>query len=75
MDLLTVKETAQMLRVSPITVRRYIASGAVAGERVGRGIRVKRQDIEDFLEPVDASGRRLRPMMIRFGTLSGRPVQ
>jgi excisionase family DNA binding protein len=52
MDLLTVKETAQILRVSQITVRRYIASGDLPAQRVGRGIRVNRQDIEDFLEAV-----------------------
>ncbi len=57
MELFTVKETAQMLRVSPITVRRYIASGELSAHRVGRGIRVKRQDVEDFLEPVMPAGR------------------
>jgi excisionase family DNA binding protein len=52
MDYLTVKETAQLLRVSPITVRRYIASGQLAAERVGRGIRVRREAIEEFVTPV-----------------------
>ena len=53
MDFLTVKETAHMLRVSPITVRRYIASGQLAAERVGRGIRVRREAIEEFVTPVE----------------------
>lgn len=57
MELLTVKETAQILRVSPITVRRYIASGQLPAQRAGRGIRVRRQDVEDFLEPVMPSGQ------------------
>ncbi len=52
MEFLTVKETAQLLRVSPITVRRYIASGQLAAERVGRGIRVRREAIEEFVAPV-----------------------
>jgi excisionase family DNA binding protein len=52
MDLLTVKETARLLRVSPITIRRYIASGRLQAERVGRGIRVRREAIEDFITPV-----------------------
>lgn len=56
MDLLTVKETAQMLRVTPITVRRYIASGKLAAERVGRGIRVRREAIEEFVTPVEPDG-------------------
>jgi len=52
MDFLTVNETAQRLRVSPITVRRYIASGRLAAERAGRGIRVQREAIEAFITPV-----------------------
>ena len=52
MEFLTVKETAHLLRVSPITVRRYIASGRLAAERVGRGIRVRREAIEEFMRPV-----------------------
>jgi excisionase family DNA binding protein len=55
MDFLTVNETAQLLRVSPITVRRYIASGRLAAERVGRGIRVRREAIEAFITPVVSS--------------------
>ncbi len=53
MEFLTVKETAQLLRVSPITVRRYIAAGQLAAERVGRGIRVRRKAIEEFVTPVE----------------------
>jgi excisionase family DNA binding protein len=41
-DLLTVKEIAQLLRVSPITVRRYIASGRLPAVRIGRGVRIDR---------------------------------
>jgi excisionase family DNA binding protein len=52
MELLTVKETANLLRVSPITIRRYIASGRLPAERVGRGIRVRRKAIEGFVTPV-----------------------
>jgi excisionase family DNA binding protein len=49
-DLLTVKETAEMLRVSTITVRRYIASGKLAAVRVGRNIRIRRNDAERVIE-------------------------
>ena len=52
MEYLTVKETARLLRVSPITIRRYIASGRLPAERVGRGIRVRRETIKNFLTPV-----------------------
>jgi excisionase family DNA binding protein len=57
MELLTVKETADMLRVSPVTVRRYIASGKLAAVRVGRNIRIRRDAVERLLSPTWAAGR------------------
>jgi excisionase family DNA binding protein len=53
MELLTVKETAEMLRVSTVTVRRYIASGRLAAVRVGRNIRIRRVDAERVIEPAE----------------------
>ena len=58
-EFLTIKETAALLRVSPITIRRYIASGELAAERVGRGIRVRREAIEDFVTPVAPRAKHL----------------
>lgn len=46
MDLLTVKETADLLRVAPITVRRHIASGRLPALRIGRAIRIEREAVE-----------------------------
>ncbi len=51
MDLLTVQETAELLRVSPATVRRYIASGALPARRVGRNVRVEKDAAERFAQP------------------------
>src|SRR5215216_6949029 len=59
MELLTVKETASLLRVSPITIRRYIASGRLPAERVGRGIRVRREAVEDFVTPITPTAGKL----------------
>jgi excisionase family DNA binding protein len=57
MELLTVQETAKMLKVSQMTVRRYIASGKLKAVRVGRNIRIRRDDAERIIEPVEpASG-------------------
>jgi excisionase family DNA binding protein len=52
MELLTVNETADMLRLSPITIRRYIAAGRLPAERVGRAIRIRREAIDDFIQPI-----------------------
>jgi excisionase family DNA binding protein len=58
MELLTVKETADMLRVSQVTVRRYIASGKLAAVRVGRNIRIRRDDVERVIKPQMANNPR-----------------
>jgi excisionase family DNA binding protein len=55
MELLTVREVAQTLRVSPMTIRRYIADGKLSAVRVGRSVRVSRDAIERFIEPVAPS--------------------
>jgi excisionase family DNA binding protein len=53
MELLTVQETADILRVSPVTVRRFIKSRRLAAVRVGRALRVRREDVEKLPARVD----------------------
>ncbi len=52
MDLLTVQETAALIKVSPGTVLRHVAAGRLPAVRVGRLIRIRREAVEDLLEPV-----------------------
>ena len=52
MELLTVYETARLLKVSPITIRRYIASGRLPAVRVGRLVRLDREAVEALVEPI-----------------------
>lgn len=52
-DLLTVEETAKLLKVSQITIRRYISSGRLPAVRIGRGVRIERDSIEDLLTPIE----------------------
>ncbi|MBI4493356.1 MAG: methionine adenosyltransferase [Chloroflexi bacterium] len=52
MELLTIQETAGLLKVNAITVRRYIAAGRLPAVRVGRGVRVRKEAVEQFLAPV-----------------------
>lgn len=61
--LLTAAEVADQLRVSTMTVYRLIKSGELAAVRVGRNYRVRRNDLDDYLESqivdpsaVDAGG-------------------
>src|SRR4051812_41611171 len=51
MELMTIQEAADALRVKPITVRRYIAKGNLRAVRVGRGLRVERDEVEKLPEP------------------------
>src|SRR5262245_56263037 len=54
MELLTVRETSDLLRVSPVTVRRYIAARKLPAVRVGKGVRIRREDAERLPAPVKA---------------------
>jgi excisionase family DNA binding protein len=52
MELLTVEETAERLKIAPATVRRYIASGRLPAVRVGQRVRIQREALEGFVEPI-----------------------
>lgn len=52
MDLLTVHETATMLRLSPKTVRQYINTGRLPAVRVGRRVRVERAAAQALATPI-----------------------
>ncbi len=53
MELLTVHEIAERLRVSPMTVRRYIAAGRLPAVKVGKGVRVRREALDQFATPIE----------------------
>src|SRR5690242_16911405 len=53
MELLTVQETAHLLKVTPITVRRFIAAGRLAAVKAGKGVRVNKESVEQFISPVE----------------------
>ncbi|MCP4536650.1 MAG: helix-turn-helix domain-containing protein [Chloroflexi bacterium] len=49
-ELLTTDQIAEMFHVSPRTVFRWLASGKLKGIRIGNITRVRREDLEDFLQ-------------------------
>jgi excisionase family DNA binding protein len=61
MNLLTLRDVSEILRVSETTVRRLVRAGSIAAYRVGkRGqLRVRGEDLESFLERqrIDAAAR------------------
>ncbi|MDP9363134.1 MAG: helix-turn-helix domain-containing protein [Chloroflexota bacterium] len=52
MEYLTVSEVAERLKVTPLTVRRWIKSGELIGVQLGdrAGWRISEEDLEAFLE-------------------------
>lgn len=54
MTLLTIKETADQLRVSKRTVRRYIASGILPVTRIThKTVRIKEEDVKALTQGVE----------------------
>lgn len=52
MELLTVEETAKLLKINPMTVRRYITAGKLPAVKVGRRVRVRKEAVEGLLAPI-----------------------
>ena len=50
MDLLTVKEAAAFLKLSPDTIYRATKAGTLPHVRIGRSIRLSREALEDVLK-------------------------
>jgi len=48
--LLTLKEAAEYLNLSEITVKRHLYSGKLKGYKAGRQWRIKQEDIEEYLK-------------------------
>ncbi|MGH2692722.1 MAG: helix-turn-helix domain-containing protein [Actinomycetota bacterium] len=46
----TVNEVAQLLRVSKMTVYRLINQGDLPAVRIGRGFRIREEDVHRYLE-------------------------
>ncbi len=47
-ELLTVDEVAREFRVHPVTVRRHIAAGRLKAVRIGRSVRLRREDVDAY---------------------------
>ena len=48
-EIMTVTEVAEYLRVNPQTVYRKAKAGELPAVRIGRAIRFRRQELEDWL--------------------------
>ena len=79
-DLLTVEQVAQMMQVTPRTIRNRINSGLLPGRKMvnGKDWRVRRADVESLFRQVPAQdgaaavGSHRSPLVDRLGTDEGR---
>ena len=52
-ELLTIREAARFLKVSPLTVRRWLKQGRLPAYRLGpRAIRIRRADLDASFSPI-----------------------
>ncbi|GEM_PF-3378766 len=52
-ELVTVQEAALLLKVSPVTIKRYLKQGRLRGYHLGpRALRIKREDLSRSLTPM-----------------------
>lgn len=49
-NLLTINEIIEILKVSKLTIYRYIKAGKLPAYKVGRDYRVRQDDFDKFLE-------------------------
>lgn len=74
MELLTIQEVAQMMRVSSITIRRHIKEGELKAVRVGRRVRVKKASVDRFIKPVVPKITKQKPKQRGKPTTAGDPL-
>ena len=55
-EFVTVNQTAELLGVSRLTIRRRISDGTINAYRVGRFIRIPRTELDKLLSPIPAGG-------------------
>lgn len=67
MELFTIQEVAQMMRVSPMTIRRRIKEGELAAVRVGRKVRVPKQALDQLPKPIE-------PKSTKQPSIKGKPL-
>ncbi len=52
-NLLSVRQIAYMLKVHPLTIRRYIKEGRLKAIKVGGNVRIKETDLQAFHKALD----------------------
>ena len=67
--LFSVRQAAFMLKVHPLTIRRYIKKGSLKAFRIQGNVRIREKDLHDFHKEITASPTTpsiLRPQKLTF---------
>ena len=54
LSFLTMDDVAISLKISPLSVMKYIKEGQLKAYRIGRLIRIRRTDLEEFIQKQNA---------------------
>lgn len=73
-NLLTVKDTANLLKVHWQTVRNYINSKKLKASKVGRNIRIRESDLQNFVDK-NKSKKQEHEIEIRFATKNRKAIE
>ena len=49
-EIMTITEVAQYLKISEVTTYKFVQGGKISGFKIGRHWRVKRCDLDEFIE-------------------------
>jgi excisionase family DNA binding protein len=55
-EFLTVPEIAKVLKVNKMTIYRYIKAGKITAYKVGKGFRINKKELENFLKRIKVEG-------------------
>lgn len=64
-SLLTPKQAAEILKVDPASIRRWIRIGALPAYKIGSRVRVAREDVEGLLVRAETDEDKPRPLTKR----------
>jgi len=57
LSLLTPEQVAEALQIKPRTIREWLRNGSLPGVKVGRSLRVRRQDLKRYLQGLPPAGK------------------
>ena len=69
MDLMTVEQVAAYLQLNKLTVYRYIREGRIPAARIGKSYRIRKADVDAFLESRIAAFKVPARMIVSDGPL------